>query len=87
MLNQKSEKILSTTLSEIRGELRVQLEVSVTNSKDEQNRAWMCSPAIPVLERLRGEDCRFEASLEYMVRPHLKKQTKKWKSIFHRHFK
>jgi hypothetical protein len=37
-------------------------------------------PIIPALRRLRQENCKFEASLSYTVRPYLKnKQTNKKK--------
>jgi hypothetical protein len=34
-------------------------------------------PAIPVLKRLRQEDCEFKGSVAYIVRPSFKKKKKK----------
>jgi hypothetical protein len=34
---------------------------------------WWCVPVIPALRRLRQKNCEFEASLDYTVRPCLKK--------------
>jgi hypothetical protein len=47
--------------------------------------AWWCVPAIPALQRLRQEDHKFQASLNYTAIPCLKnKQTKG--NAFNRHF-
>jgi hypothetical protein len=37
---------------------------------------WRYMPVIPVCKKLRQEDCEFEASLDYMVRPCFKKKPK-----------
>jgi hypothetical protein len=37
---------------------------------------WWYPPLIPVFERLRQEDCKFQARLGYIVRIHLKKKKK-----------
>jgi hypothetical protein len=37
---------------------------------------WWLTTVIPVLERLREEDRGFEASLDYIARPCLRKQSK-----------
>jgi hypothetical protein len=37
---------------------------------------WWCTPVIPALVRLRLEDCKFEASLDYKVRLCFKKKKK-----------
>jgi hypothetical protein len=39
-------------------------------------------PVIPPLERLRQEDCKFKASLGYIVRPFLQERKKKDSNIF-----
>jgi hypothetical protein len=41
------------------------------------SQAWWYLPVIPALRRQKQEDCQFEASLVYTVRPCLKKQTNK----------
>jgi hypothetical protein len=44
---------------------------------------WWCTPVIPALVRLRLEDCKFEASLDYKVRLCFKKKKKTplWTSV------
>jgi hypothetical protein len=39
--------------------------------------AWWYKPIIPALKRLRQQDCGFQVSLGYIVRPCLKKERKK----------
>jgi hypothetical protein len=38
-------------------------------------------PAIPVLKRLRQEDCEFKGSVAYIVRPSFKKKKKKERKL------
>jgi hypothetical protein len=45
------------------------------------NQVWRCMPMIPVLRRLRKEDCEFEASLGNTERPCLKKKKKRKKEV------
>lgn len=37
---------------------------------------WWCTPAISALGGLQWEDCKFEVSLGYVVKPHLNKHPK-----------
>jgi hypothetical protein len=37
--------------------------------------AWWYTPVIPALRKAQQEDCKFEASLDYIVRPCLKTTT------------
>jgi hypothetical protein len=43
--------------------------------------AWWYIAVIPPCRKLRRDDCEFEASLRYIVRPHFKKQKKKERKI------
>jgi hypothetical protein len=45
-----------------------------------RSQAWGCIPVISVLQRLRQEDYKFEASIGYTVKPCLKthRQTTPW---------
>ena len=45
--------------------------------KNVNSQVWWCTPVIPVLGRLRQEDCRFKASLGNLVRPHFKIKIKR----------
>jgi hypothetical protein len=40
-----------------------------------------CTPVIPAFRRLRQENCEFEVSLGYIVRPYLKQRSKKAKKL------
>jgi hypothetical protein len=43
------------------------------------SQVWWCTPVILALGRLRQEDCKFEASLDYGMRLCLKKKKSRFK--------
>jgi hypothetical protein len=49
----------------------------VTFKSQLEAQVWWYTPVISALGRLRQEDCESKASLEYIVRPYLKKKKKK----------